>query len=224
MNRLTVLFCLLTFSVLMSSVHAQEAFEGEVVYAITYEPIQQGFDTGFLKKEYGDTLVALIKEDKYVMFQNSSGPLGLSKLVYLLDKKVAYMDYEKSDTILQLATDAKGAELYRFERQADNKKEVLDKSCESILIEYKPATGYVDKVSSRLYFHPDYQLNPEKYASLSSDFLDRYAAEAKALSLRVETTYGTYYRAVNHAVSIKARKIDDAEFELDPAKAIVKIQ
>ncbi|MEO0468240.1 MAG: hypothetical protein AAF206_01370 [Bacteroidota bacterium] len=224
MNRFSVLICLL-FSFLTSAhLQAQKAFEGEIVYAITYEPIQKDFDTGFLQKEYGDTLIALIKEDKYVMFQNSSGPMGLSKIVYLLDKKMAYMDYEKSDTIISLATDGKGAELFRFERDAETKKEVLDKSCESILIEYKPATNYVDKISTRLFFHPDYALNPEKYASLSSDFLHRYAAEAKALSLRVETTYGTYYRAINHAVSITPRTIDESEFELDPGKAIVKIR
>ncbi len=102
--------------------NAQDFFEGELNYSVTYEVLNKNIPISLLEREMGTTFSAYVKEDKYIMTYNSKGDLGWSKTIIRLDEGYGYIEYEKSDTIYKYSLNDNKNKLIKVSRNSMDQK------------------------------------------------------------------------------------------------------
>ncbi|MGX1929611.1 hypothetical protein [Flagellimonas sp. 2504JD4-2] len=199
----------------INSGYSQDYFEGEIQYKIEYEALNQNISTEYLEKEIGKSFTAHVKEDRYSMIYNADGTNGWMKIIVRLDKGYYYTEFEKQDTITKTKFAPEKRELFLFERNHAEKKEVLDELCESVTIVHHPGEEipFAQEIRGTHYFSPKYRLNKEKYKDYGNGFWNRYVNESGAISIRNETEYVPFFKSISEAVSIEEKQIPDSLFE-----------
>jgi len=200
-------------------------FEGEVQYKVEYESMDQRLSKQFLINSYGDTLIGKVKEDKYIMYQNTKVPNGKTKMIYLLNEGIIYIEQSNSDTIYKMRLDEKEGPLIEFKRNKEDKLVILGDECESISIKFTPKkkNAFYKLIEAKYYFNTDYKLNPQKYTNHFTSYWNLFVNEAKSISVRNEIINHPYYKVVYEAFKITPMKISDDEFLIDKNKPIKEI-
>lgn len=215
-------FCFLLC--LINTLHAQEYFEGEVHFKITYTPLLDGLSEELFVRELGDTLIGYVQESRYIMESNTNGAFGKSKVILLLDENIAYTISEKSDTIYKSALNQENNKLLEISRNDNDIKTVLGDECPSInlVIEnVNPSIPY-RKSNSTYYYNPKYKLNKKAYAIHKQGYWNRFVDEAGAISVRNESTFEPLYKSVMSAFDIIPKDVPDSLFEIDLSGKIIK--
>lgn len=204
------------------SLTGQDFFEGELHYKMEFEALNKNISAEFMAKEYGDSFVAYVKEDRYAMIYNGSGTNGWMKTIVRLDEGYSYTEYEKLDTIVKTKFAPEIDRLVLFERNHKEQKEVMGEICESVTINMLPGEDmpFLKEIKGTHYFSPKYRLNPEKYKDYGSGYWNDYVKESGAISIRNETEYQPFFISTSEAVSIEEKELDDSLFEPNPNKSI----
>jgi len=205
----------------IKNIPQNQYFEGEVHFKIEYESFNDNLAKELLVKELGSTLIGKVKEDKYLMYQNSSGDLGTTKIIYLLKENTGYVEYEKSDTIWQFNIDEEPGELLEVTKNTNDKKLILGDSCGSVTIRYIPKQSYVEQISCTYYFNPKYKLNPKFYQNHKDSYWNLFVNESKSISVRNEVMNYPHYKSIYQAQKIIVKNIKETEFNL-PKNKIIK--
>lgn len=221
MKNIKALFVLLLITVAINS-HAQEYFEGEIQYAISYEAINPNIPIAVLETEMGTSFTAYIKEDRYTTIYSGTGQLGWTKIITRLDQGYSYTEFEKSDTIVKSKFGSEKNELLFIEKNKAAKKIVLGTLCESVSMEYKPGDpeAFYESYKGTYYFDPRYALNSALYENYVDGFWNLYVKESGAISIRSETEFSPFFKAIQEATTIEAKKMDLSLFEPNPLKVI----
>jgi hypothetical protein len=202
--------------------YTQEYFEGEIQYNIEYVALNKNISTEYLKKEVGGSFTAYVKEDRYAMIYHAGGTNGWMKIIVRLDQGYYYTEFEKQDTIARTKFAPEKRELFLFERNHDEKKEVLGEMCESVTINHHPGDDipFAKEIRSVHYFSPKYRLNKEKYKDYGNGFWNDYVKESGAISIRNETEYAPFFKSISEAVSIEEKKVPSSLFEPNSHKTL----
>ena len=204
---------------------SQEYFEGELNYNIEYESNNESISTNFLKKEFGVSFTAYVKEDKYAMIYYGKGQKGWMKVIVRLDEGFKYTEFEKSDTIVKTKFGKEKNDLISFKQNTDEKKEILGTECESITIEYEEgdSDSFIKEVRGKYYFDPKYKLNSALYSKYTDGFWNLYVKESESVSIRNEVEFYPLFKSIQEVTSIVEKKIDNTMFEPNKEK-IIKIE
>ncbi len=213
---------ILLFLLLISKSYGQEYFEGQIEYKIEYELLNPNISKDYLYTELGNSFTAYVQEDRYAMIYHGKGQLGWMKIIVRLDQGYSYTEYEKKDTISKTKFGLEKNKLLEFNRNSDNKKEVLGELCESITIEYKPSDpkSFFQTYKGKYYFNPKYKLNSDLYKNYTDGFWNLFVKESKSISIRNETEFYPLFKANQEAVSIDKKKIPTKIFEPNNQKVI----
>ncbi|RKN80753.1 hypothetical protein [Ulvibacterium marinum] len=216
---------LVIFFLLFSSraLYSQKYFEGQIEFKIEYDSYTPHLPVEYLKKEFGDSFTAHIKEDKYVIIYNSSAEYGWSKEIVRLDEGYIYLEFEKKDTIVKTPLVENNSTLLEIRKNKKDKRRVLGKKCAYVVLKYE--TTHPDYppliIQGMHYYSTKYKLNPKMYKDYNSGFWNRYVQLAKAISIRNENTYEGLYKSISEATSIKKSIVPDEVFELSPKKLVI---
>ena len=212
----------LLFLCSLTCLHAQEFFEGEVQYTISYEAINKNLSANILERELGSTMTAYVKEDRYTMITHISGQQGWIKVIIRLDEGFSYTEYEKSDTIIKSKLNKPPGTLINLSSITENKKMVLGEACEAISLHYTPAEHipFVKEIKGTYYFNPKYRLNAKWYTEQTEGFWNLYVQESKSLSLRNEVEYSPLFKSIQEATSVAEKDMDHQLFEPNADKII----
>ncbi len=147
-------------------------FEGEVHFKVSCKSLDSRIPQEYLENEVGDSFIGKVKENKYLMIQNSNGELGNYKMIVLLDEGIGYEIYEKSDTIYKFSLLDNPDELLEVTMDEDFTRVILEDSCKSVTIKYKPSvtSGVIEYVEAKYFFNTKYKLNKEKYKNHNYTF------------------------------------------------------
>lgn len=197
---------------------AQKYFEGKVTFNKTYEPIDTRLTAELLAEYYGNWMIGMVQENRYLMYAplNSKDTM---KIYYFLESSDGYIENSNSDTIEHFRIDEELAVLKNV-KSVNSKKMVLGELCSAVSIEYKPNIDYIEKVIGVYYFNPKYKLNKELYIHHKDNFWNLFVAKSGSISVRNEITYFPIYKAIYQASNIEEQKIDDRLFILNPNKFI----
>lgn len=221
MKHTLFIFCCFLIAI---SCSAQDYFEGEIKYKITYKSLAPDLDDSFWVQQAGDTITAHIQENQFVMLSNSSGELGWSKVTVFLDKGYGLTEFEHLDTIYKRNFSSFQQELISIERNQSDPKEILGELCESVSIEQKAIengqTVYVSNATH--YFNPKYKLNKELYKNYTVSFWDLYAQESGAISLYSDVNMFPYYDSIQEAFWIEQKSINPTIFDIPTNKIIIE--
>jgi len=202
---------------------SQNYFEGEMYFHIDYELIDNKISKNNLIKQMGDSVVAYLKEDKFVLLHNSKGKLGKRKTIFLLNEGFNYVDYEKSDTIMRFNLNKISGKLLNFNRNLHENKPILNELCESITIEFESTNkeDFFQKHKGKYYFSANnYKLNPKYYRNYESNFWNLFVKESTSISLRNEVEYYPLFKSIQQVYGTIKRKIPDSVFQLNKNKYI----
>ena len=216
----------LLFLFLTSSVYGQEYFEGQIEYKIEYESINSNIPKDYLSTEFGDSFTAFIQEDRYSMIYYGKGELGWMKIIVRLDEGYSYTEYEKKDTISKTKFGLEKEKLLEFNHNSDDKKIVLGELCESITIKDEPSdpNSFFRTFSGKYYFNPKYKLNSKLYTNYTDGFWNLFVKESNSISIRNETEFYPFFKAVQEAISIDKKIIPSKMFEPNNSKVIFEKQ
>jgi len=216
---LLFLICNLGFS------YSQNYFEGAIHFELNYKIKDNRIDKNDLIREMGDSITAFIKEDKFILLNNSKGRLGKRKTIFHLKQGVCYVDYENLDTIMKYDLNKTLGKLLRFKRDQKNTTYVLGKLCESIFIEQgiNISNSSSKKKSSKYFFNKgELKLNPKYYDKYKINFYDLYASQSGSIPLRIDVEYSSLYSYSQEAYAIIKHEYPDSTFAIDSSKIIRK--
>ncbi|WP_394751261.1 hypothetical protein [Spongiimicrobium salis] len=204
------------------SLNAQEYFEGELQYKITYESNNGNLPISVLEREFGKSFTAYVKEDRYAMIYHGEGQNGWMKTIVRLDQGYSYTEFEKLDTIVKTKFGSEKNNLMKFDRNANNKKEILEETCESVTLEYKPMdpNSFFSEMRGTYYFNPKYKLNAALYSEYTDGFWNLFVKESQSISIRNETEFYPLFKSIQEAISIEEKSMDDSIFEPNPNKVL----
>ncbi|GGG25253.1 hypothetical protein GCM10011344_27400 [Dokdonia pacifica] len=208
---------------IVQNIYGQDYFEGEILYNVTYESLDQNISSSILEREMGKSFSAYIKEDKYQLFYDAKGKLGWIKVSVFLNEGYTLTEYEKSDTLIKSPFGSQKEKLIDFKVISSNQKEVLGKMCKSILIHYESLNenSFFKEFRGTYYYYDEYKLNPKLYEKYTDGFWNLYVKESESVSLRNETEFLPFFRAIQEAVKITPKKIPDTIFNSNPNKYLL---
>jgi hypothetical protein len=214
------LFIILFF---ITNSYAQEYFKGIVNYKISYESLNENIPVNFFEIQIGTSMTAYVKEDRYAMIYHGKGELGWTKTIVRLDEGYTYTEYEKNDTIVKEKFGSQEETLIEFKRNKNDKKIILDESCESITLIHKSndPDEFFAETHGKYYFNPKYKLNPKHYKNYTDGFWNLYVKESEAISLRNEIELRPLLKAIQEAESISQENIPKKIFEPNKEKVII---
>lgn len=203
-------------------VQSQEYFEGEIYYHIEYDLLNDKLSKNILIQEMGDSIVAYIKSDKFILMHNTKGKLGNKRTIFLLKEGYGYIDFEKSDTIMKFGLSKKSGELIKFSRNYKDKRHILNELCESITIEFKTIKNdLVQEHRGKYYFSSKKQrLDPKFYKNYKNNYWNLFVQESESISLRNEIEYFPAFKFVQQAYAIVKREIPDSIFQINKNKHV----
>lgn len=212
----------LLFILFISSMSAQEFFEGELNYTISYETMNENISPEILEVEFGKSFTAYVKEDRYAMIYHATGQQGWMKVIVRLDQGFSYTEFEKSDTITKSQFGKNPGTLIKFSRNRDDKRNVLGEDCESITLHYQPdeSEPFFQEMRGKYYFNPKYRLNASLYSGYTDGFWNLFVEESESISIRNETEFYPLFKANQEATSIIEKEIDSLIFEPNKNKVI----
>ena len=79
-----LILCILLLSAAKSQQTDNNYFEGEIHFNISSVSFDERIPQEVLEMENGNTMVGKVKRDKYLMYQNTGGELGKTKMIFLL--------------------------------------------------------------------------------------------------------------------------------------------
>lgn len=215
---------LLAFSISTTAQNTdRKYFEGEVYFNVSCKSLDSRFPQEFLERETGNLMVGKVKRNKYLMYQNTSGELGKTKMIFLLEEGIGYIEYEKSDTIIQFSLEENADLLLSIRLNEEDKKAILGDTCKSITIKYIPKLNYdvIEYVEARYYFNPNFPLDRKMYAKHEMGFWNKFVELGEGgISVRNEILTYPLFNTVYEVTAIVEKEISDDEFEVSKAKVI----
>lgn len=215
---------LIAFSLSLIAQNTDEKyFEGEVHFTVSCESLDSRFPQEFLEKETGNLMVGKVKRNKYLMHQNTSGELGKTKMIFLLEEGIGYIEYEKSDTVIQFSLEENADLLLSIRLNEADKKAILGDTCKSITIKYIPQLTYgvIEYVEAKYYFNPNFQLDRKMYAKHKMNFWNQFVELGTGgISVRNEILTYPLFHTVYEVMEIIEKEISDDEFEVSTTKVI----
>jgi len=199
-------------------------FEGEVHFRVSCRSLDSRIPQEYLENEIGDSFIGKVKENKYLMIQNTNGIHGNYKAIMLLDEGIGYEIYEKSDMIYRFSLLENPDELIEVALNEDDSKVILEDTCKSVTIKYKPSgtSDVIEYVEAKYYFNSNYKLSKEKYKNHNYSFWNKFVDKSGSISVRNEILTYPLYETVYQAVEIIEKEIAEEEFEIDVNKIIVE--
>lgn len=203
--------------------YSQEYFEGIVNYKISYESLNENIPANVFETQIGTSMTAYIKEDRYAMIYHGKGKLGWMKTIVRLDEGYTYTEYEKKDTIVKKKFARQNATLIEFKRNKNDKKFILNDSCESITLSHKSNNPdeFFTETYGKYYFNPKYKLNAKLYKNYTNEFWNLYVEESESISLRNEVELRPLLKSIQEADSINREKVSKIIFEPNKEKVII---
>jgi hypothetical protein len=198
-------------------------FEGEIEFKVEVKSLNSQISQDLLENETGNSMIGKIKRNKYMMQQNTNGELGNTKIIFLLDEGIGYLEYEKGDTIYKYSIEENQDSLIDFHVNLDDKKMILGESCPSVNIKYFPKDNYgiIKYIDAKYYFNDKYKLDEEIYSNHEMNFWNKFVnASNGAISVRNEILTYPLYKTIYEVVKITEKDIPETEFEINKSKVI----
>lgn len=224
--RHDLLFILLVLATYLNA-QSQEYFEGEVHFKTKYEPLLENISEELLVREFGDTLIGYVQENRYIMESNTSGASGGQTLLMLMDENLIYFIQEKSDTIFAYPIDKSEDELLDIHKIKNETKTILGDVCPALILNTKsknPQSPFTVTLG-RYYYNPKYKLNKKAYQNHNSGHWNSFVNESGAISVRNEVRREPIYKSVMEAFLILPKEIPNELFDItNYDKIIVTLQ
>lgn len=205
------------------NIQSQEYFEGEVHFKTTYETLVESVPNELLIKEFGDSLVGYVQENRYIMKSNTRGASGEQTFLMLMDQNLVYFVQEKSDTIYRYPINQVKEELLEVHKIKDETKIILGDACPAIVLNTKnvdPKNPFTVTLG-KYYYNPKYKLNKEAYKNHKSGHWNAFVNESGAISVRNEVRHEPIYKSVMEAYLILPKEIPDELFNIDRYNKII---
>lgn len=202
----------------------QDFFEGEVEFKIEVKALDGRISQSLLEKDVGTSMIGKVKRDKYLMYQNTKGEFGGTKMIFLLSEGVGFLEYEKSDTIYKFSIEENQDSLIDIIVDYENKKTVLEESCSSVNFKYVPKETYgmIEYVDAKYFFNENYKLDKDQYSNHKLNFWNKFVSASNgAISVRNEILTYPLFLTIYEAVKITKKDIPETEFELSKGKTIL---
>jgi hypothetical protein len=224
-NKTTPLFFILLITLVScktsdSKTKADQYFQGDVNFIISYEPKSPEAQE-FIDNYMSTQMVGTVMENKYKISEMTKA-LGKVTTYYYLNESRIYYDIENSDTIKWYPLDKEPGELISVTKNEKEQKKVLGAYRESVTIKYISDSPYSERHEGTYYFHPQYKLNKELYANHKSGFWNLFVNKSGSISVFNEIYVVPLYKSTHEAIEIKEREVSEEEFILNPNKAILK--
>ncbi len=217
-----IAFLLVLSASLDAQVNDSTYFEGEVHFDISNLSLNKMIPKEILDPEAGTKMIGKVKRNKYITYINTSGKKGKTKVIYLLEEAIGYIEYENSDTITKISLEENKDKLLEIKLNKTDKKEILGDSCESISMKFIPDENYgiVSSVHEVHYFNPKYRLDKKLYVTHKVNFWNQFVNLSGSISVRNENIVYPLFKTVMEATQIIEKEISEEEFKLNPSKIV----
>jgi hypothetical protein len=198
------MFCLVILCVATIAAHAQQPFEGKVVYKVTYvipnapEAAADAFIRGL-----GDTQEYFVKKGSYKYMMNGT---HFNYQLYINSENRLYTKLVNEETLFwtDAQTDHDPIADYRIIR---NIEEVNNITCDALIVNSKGGT------MTTYYYNPKYPLDKTQYKNHNFGNWTVVVDKAGAIPLKI-VAINSQFTMTMVAVEIKAQKLDDSTFVL----------
>ncbi|MEO0472908.1 MAG: hypothetical protein AAF206_25045 [Bacteroidota bacterium] len=212
-------FTLSIFCLVMSSLFAQDFFEGSITYQYSYQSLYKFITTDYIQKTFPLGERKTYKGSKILVETWYKERTDTLKTIYDLDKQKAFTIDPQSDTIRQTPINQPPGRLLQKEKVSMT-KEVMGKKCAAVHLAYIVDMYRGKKVEAVYYYAPSLALNPVQYQGFQVDYMNLYAEMTGAIPLASSMSIEKLYRVDGVATDIQQKEVADTVFALPEGKVM----
>ena len=193
----------------------QKSFEGKIVYANTFTPLNKNITEAYLKDRYGDTVTISIKNGFYKHEYNSKNEDGIKCLIYNPQSNKAYIKNNNTDTLLWYFCHSTPRKLFNIKEDTTSTI-ILGHKCNKVTFESAFQRDNLNyNISTSFLYNKSHYVDPKLYENHGEGFLNMYFERTSSMYLEyVYTEHETFERR-QRAIKIIPREIDMKEFYID---------